>query len=223
MKVTKQDIKKMAKEIKSVMNKNKVGDFSILVGTTQLYRDYNNHNKWTKREVDPLKFCEYFPEDFAMGFTVDGDAYEMFNYGDRPKTMGKIEAILDNYGFYLECAEPCYWFAALNNDPEDYELWHLKKEKIVWICNLGETIDCDVPGIVNIWSTWYDMAKEVGDVGACTLGEYAEFKYNGVKYRMCPATPYQGDQSWIQPWPTIKDMLINAGCTDVYLNYGHLD
>lgn len=221
-KITKDDAIKMGKEIKSVLCKAKMYDYSMIVGDQRIYKSYND-NKWHKETVNPLKFYEYFPEDFSLGLSVDGYVYEMLNYGSYPRVREKIEAILDNYGFYLEYADSCYWYAEMKYKPEQYDIWHFEKEKITWIYRQEDLTKCDVPYITNIYETWYQMAYENGEAGACAIGEYAEFTYKGKKYRMCPPSPWQGDYSWSQPWPKIKKMLILVGCDDVYLNYGHLD
>jgi hypothetical protein len=76
-KITKDDVIKMGKEIKSVLCKAKMYDYSMIVGDQRIYKSYND-NKWHKETVNPLKFYEYFPEDFSLGLSVDGYDYSKF-------------------------------------------------------------------------------------------------------------------------------------------------
>ena len=69
----------------------------------------------------------------------------------------------------------------------------------------------------------FEMAKEIGEHGACTIGEYIEFRYKGKLYRMCMQTPYQGEGSWRGTLTTVVDMLGKAGASEIHVNYGRLD
>ncbi len=231
--LTKADIENLAKDIRmwAADNRQSVGwDFSLLYNGKHDYDDF----QWNKdatgklkckrvRKVedhqDPHKWCEYFPEDFILGLTVDGKIYEMLNYGHAEIAEAKLSVLLKAYGLYLECADYCYWYAVPFYE-ENIEYTHWEKEKIVYLYRPADDV---LPELNAVMHTWYDLAKETGDIGACTIGEYMEFVYKGTKYRMSSQSPYQGDYSWSAHVETIKNILREIGATSIYMNYGRLD
>ena len=56
-KITKDDVIKMGKEIKSVLCKAKMYDYSMIVGDQRIYKSYND-NKWHKESVISLRQME---------------------------------------------------------------------------------------------------------------------------------------------------------------------
>lgn len=56
-KITKDDVIKMGKEIKSVLCKAKMYDYSMIVGDQRIYKSYND-NKWHKKTVISLRQME---------------------------------------------------------------------------------------------------------------------------------------------------------------------
>ena len=235
--LTKEDIENLAKDIKLWQSKNRdsIGwDMSLLYNGKHDYIDYQvyqtngiykcHHKRKIDENQDPHKWCEYYPEDFILGMTVDGEMYTMLNYNEHPIAKAKLQQLLKAYNLYLECADYCYWYATPLRDMEvEYTIW--KKEKIVYLYGPDRSDDGnEVPVELNmIMNRWYDLAKETGDIGACTIGEYMEFRYKGTKYRMSAQSPYQGDYSWSAHVETIKGMFRDIGATDIYMNYGRLD
>lgn len=236
-KLTKEDIEVLAKDIKlwARENRDSVGyDMSLLYNGKHDYIDYQvykegeqykcKHVRKVKEGQDPHKWCEWFPEDFILGMTVDGQMYEMLNYGHAAVAEAKLRQLLKAYGLYLECADYCYWYVVPYNDME-VEYTHWEKEKIRWLYGPNRADDGkEVDVLLNyVMEKWYDWAKETGDIGCCTIGEYMEFKYEGIKYRMSSQSPYQGDYSWSAHVDKVKEMLRNLGATHIYMNYGRMD
>lgn len=56
-KITKDDVIKMGKEIKSVLCKAKMYDYSMIVGDQRIYKSYND-NKWHKEIVISFRQME---------------------------------------------------------------------------------------------------------------------------------------------------------------------
>ena len=244
-KITKDTIEKIAKEIRKWVRDNRLGsDYSMLYNGKYWYHDYQGHfeivvdkyglphEKWiskkkikTNYNVDPHQFCEWFPEKFILGLCVDGAIYRCLNGYEKPEAKEKLDAILQNYGLYLECCDYCYWsveVGSIDIEEVEYTYWH--KESIIWLYD-SERADDGIPlsELATIMNKWYELSKATGDKGCCTIGEYMEFRYRGTLYRMCPQSPYQGDYSWSCHVPEIKKMLVDIGATEIYMNYGRMD
>lgn len=231
-KITKDTIEKIAKEIRKWVRDNHLGsDYSMLYNGKFWHHEYvKNGNKWvtkikTEKNVDPHKYCEWFSEKFILGLCVDGYIYECLNEYNRYKAKEKLDAILHNYGLYLENCDGCHFDVCVwDIDIEDVEYSYYPKEKVVYLYRVDKSDSSSVlPELNVIMQRWYDLAKETGDKGYCTIGEYMEFRYRGTLYRMCSQSPYQGEYSWSCHVPEIKKMLIDIGATGIYMNYGRLD
>lgn len=238
-KIIKTDIENLAKEIKKWAAVYKIRDYSLLYNGkfwySELYKKTIINNgiekqRWarkriTEKDIDPHKYCEWFPEKFILGFCVDGDAYECLNGYNKYKAREKLDAILASYGLYLENCDGCHFSVEVwKLDIEEVEYTYWPKEKIVYLYGPNRSNDGLVlPELNIIMQRWYDLAKETGDHGCCTIGEYMEFKYKGIKYRMSSQSPYQGDYSWSVHVPVIKAALIDIGATDIHMNYGRMD
>lgn len=234
-KLTKANIESLAKDIKlwARMNRDVGSDYSLLYNGKHEYNEYKCVQKpcgkyeWktihrVEENQDPHKWSEWFSENFILGFTVDGKMYRMLNYGDHHLAKAKLEVLLKMYNLYLECCEPCYWEVAPLEDMEvEYTVW--KKEKILWLYNDHDANQYMIPEIGNIMNIWYQLSAEVGDKGSCVIGEYMEFRYKGIKYRMAAQSPWQGSYSWEVNVEKIKSMLREIGCEDIHMNYGRLD
>jgi hypothetical protein len=226
-KLTKNDIEKIAKEIRHWAATNRIYDYSLLYNGKWWHKEYVNNRSKVKidEDKDPHKWCEYFPEKFILGITADGSMYDCLNGYNKEKAREKLYIILQKYGLYLECADYCYWYASPINDIEEIEYTYWLKEKIIYLYGPDRSdSNLPIPTELNlIMTTWYELAKEIGDKGCCTIGEYMEFRYKGIKYRMSSQSPYQGDYSWSVHVPKIKEMLNGIGATDIYMNYGRMD
>lgn len=71
-----------------------------------------------------------------------------------------------------------------------------------------------------IWAEW---AKKYGDKGSCVLGAGFEFDYEGQRYKMLPAGPWQGSCSWEASKDQVEQLLKEAGASDIKYHWGHMD
>lgn len=229
MKLTKANIEQLAKDVKKWASANQLGYDWLLFYNGKMFdhplvKDDNGNYRYTRKtvkNVDPHKYSEWYSEKFIMGMAYDGQMYECINGYNRYKAYEKLEQILEGYGLSLECCDSCHCeFVWDGDDIEDVEYTYFPKEKLVWLYRPDDAPD---HVIENVMTTWYDLAKKVGDKGACTIGEYIEFLYKGTRYRMASQTPYQGEWSWREPLPIVRTLLANAGAVDIKVNYGRLD
>ena len=225
MKITKDEIVKMKDEIYAFAKKYGIGrgEFSVFFNKKMICNVSKNWRKTiirTKDNVNPLDYCEYYPEDFILGLAYDGQMYDVIN-GYAGNLYDQFTKIFESRGLYLEHCDSCH--AAVcnsNNDENDIEYTVLKKEEIKYIYSSDDAPDYEIKTIME---SWYEMSKQYGDVGCCVIGAYLEFVYKDQKYRMSPQSPYQGSCSWEANVEVIKKLLENIGATEIYFNYGRLD
>lgn len=223
MKYTKKDIEKLSGKVFRWASSNRCGhDFGVFYNGKLKSWDYdlNLHKyvKKTKYDVNPLEYCEYFSPKFVGGMWYDGNMYDIINgWGNK---FEKLNNLLKEYGLYFEHCDSCHGEFVPIDSIDDYEYTDFFREKPIWLYRPDDAPD---PAISRIMLRYYELAKQVGDVGACTIGEYIEFRYKEALYRMCPQTPYQGEMSWREPLPEIENLLKTVGATDIYVNYGRLD
>lgn len=74
-----------------------------------------------------------------------------------------------------------------------------------------------------IQSLWAEWSKEYGDVGSCVLGAGFEFDFEGQRYEMPPAGPWQGSCSWEASKDQIEERLEEAGATNITYHWGNMD
>lgn len=221
MKYTKKDIEKLSGKVFRWASTNRCGkDFGVFYnGKLKSWHydfDIGKYVKVTK-DCNPLDHCEYFSEKFIGGMWYDGQVYEIINGWS--KKFDKLNDILQEYGLYFEHCDSCHGEFVPIDDIDDYEYTVFFREKPIWLHRPN-----DAPTeIADIMNEYYEMSKAVGDIGACTIGEYIEFRYEDKLYRMSPQTPYQGEQSWREPLPEVRRMLVNVGATEIHVNYGRLD
>lgn len=231
MKITKEVIEQIKDEIITFANRNKLGkDFSIFCNNKMFgyklveakkgsYRYY--YRKMEKDNVNPLDYCEYYPEEFILGLAYDGTMYEMINGYLGEGIYDKFTKIFEFYGLYLEHCDSCHATVCnSNNKDDDIEYTYLNKEEIK---NIYRSENAPDLAIKTIMDNWYEMSKQYGDVGGCVIGAYMEFDYREQKYRMSPQSPWQGSCSWESHVDDVKKLLESIGATNVYFNYGRLD
>lgn len=221
-KITKSDINKLAGKVFRWASSNRCGhDFGIYYNgkCREWYYDITQHKyvKRTRENINPLDYCEYFSPKFVMGMWYDGEMYDVMNGCGR--RFEKLEKLLEQYGLYCEHCDGCHAEFVPIDDVEDFEYTNFYKEKPVRLYRPDDAPD----KIADIMRKYHELSEAVGDVGACTIGEYIEFRYNKILYRMSPQTPYQGDISWRTPLPEVREMLIDIGATEIHVNYGRLD
>jgi len=132
----------------------------------------------------------------SMGLYVD-----VWNYGQY--VVGEMDSILTE---------------------EDYEEFNrsISTEKEVYIHSnrADEKIPVELKLVQKVWRS---MCSQTGDSGGCVIGEGMRFKYGGQKYKMPPASPFQGEGSWTPHVSYITECLVALGCEGVYWDCGRLD
>lgn len=225
MKISKEEIVKMKDEIYAFAKKYGIGrgEFCVFFNgkmTCNVSKNWRKTIIRTKDNVNPLDYCEYFPEEFILGLAYDGPMYDVIN-GYAGNLYDEFTKIFESRGLYLEHCDGCH--AAVcnsDNDENDIEYTVLKKEEINYIYRDENAPDELIRLIMKIW---YELSKAYGDVGGCVIGAYLEFVYKDKKYRMMPQSPYQGSCSWESGVEIVKNILKEIGSTDIYFNYGRLD
>lgn len=222
-KVTKKDLEKLQGKVFRWASQNRCGkDFGVFYnGKLKSWRYYiydHKYHKVTREGVNPLEHCEYFGEKFIMGMWYDGEMYDIMNACGRK--FYKLNAILEEYGLYCQHRDSCHAEFVPIYDIEDFEYSEFHVKRPIWLYRESDAPDHLVRDVM---LNWFTLAKEVGDIGACTIGEYIEFRYKGKLYRMTPQTPYQGEMSWREPLPEITRQLGLIGATEINVNYGRLD
>lgn len=229
-KLDKAGIEQLAKDVRKWASDNKLGKDWMLFYNGKLF-DYplvkgkDGHYVYgsgkEKQGVSPLDYSEWFSDKFIMGMSYDGLMYECINGYTKAKAYENLESLLSDYNLYLEHCDSCHCEFVWGGDSmSDVEYTAFEKEKVNWLY-LPE--DAPDDAIRLLMHEFERLCTEVGDKGACTIGEYIEFRRDGKLYRMCMQTPYQGEISWRKPLPTVLKMLEMAGVTDIHVNYGRLD
>ena len=221
--VTKKDLDKLCGQVFRWASSNRCGhDFGVFYNGKLKSWDYDDDKhkyiKETQENINPLDYCEYFSQKFVMGMWYDGLMYRIIN--DCGRKYDKLNTLLEQYGLYFEHVDYCHGEFVPIDNIDDFEYTEFFKEKPIWLYRSNDAPDSTINRIMD---EYFKLSSAVGDIGACTIGEYIEFRYEDKLYRMSPQTPYQGDYSWTEPLPKVKQMLAEAGATDIYVNYGRLD
>lgn len=223
MKYNKKDIEKLVGKVFRWASYNRCGkDFGVFYnGKLKSWHydlDLHKYVKITEHDINPLDYCEYFSHKFVGGMWYDGNMYDIINgFG---KKFDKLNDLLKKYGLYFEHCDGCHGEFVPIGSVDDYEYTDFFREKPIWLYRPDDASD---PAIRMIMVKYKELATKIGDVGACTMGEYIEFRHKETLYRMIPQTPYQGEWSWRKPLPEILDLLKIAGASDIHVNYGRLD
>lgn len=226
MKITKNVIAGMKDEIYAFCKlcgipKNEFCVFYNGKMSSNISKDWRKTVIRVTNDVNPLDYCEYFPENFILGLAYDGSMYELINGYMGNDLYERFTAIFKRNGLYLEHCDSCHAVIANStNKEEEISYSVFKKKEIKKIYRAEDAPDSEIQTIMN---AWYEMSKAYGDKGACVIGAYMEFDYKGDQYRMSPQSPYQGSLSWESNVDAVKNMLKNAGAENVYFNYGRLD
>ena len=123
------------------------------------------------------------------------------------------------------------WNLTVFPNDEDMEVdytYYAKPKKPIYLSlwdmeNRNNVKQADKDIFLPIMHKWYELSKATGDIGPCVLGAGMSFEYNNSIYFMSACSPWQGSCSWESHVETIKEMLRNIGCTNIYFNYGRLD
>lgn len=221
--VTKNDLENIKDEIFAFAKEHDLGkDFGVFCNGKKYGYDLNKHYRYYKKtwdNVNPLDYCEYFPEEFVMGLSYDGTFYEMMNGYIGYGIYEKFEEMLKKHDMWIEHADSCHATIFYDGDDE-IEYTRYEKEKII---NVYRSDDAPDSKVKTIMDAWYELSRKYGDEGSCVLGAYLEMKYKGNRYRISPQSPYQGSISWESSLKCVQEMLEKIGATEIYYNCGHMD
>lgn len=89
---------------------------------------------------------------------------------------------------------------------------------------LGSDEEITVPQVlVEIQAAWAEKANAYGDVGSCVIGAGFEFEFEGKRYKMPPASKWQGSCSWEAFVDETREALEAAGATNIQYHWGVMD
>ena len=226
MKMFKQDIEKMAKDIEKFLRANEIADNVTMFYNDMRVRLTPDGNNSVEHNVSPLDYFEYVNPRHILSMSFEGGLYDALNYGT-PGTSWRLQEkftdLLNKYGFYYELGNA--WNLTLfPNDSSMYdEIEYTSYEPIKEPKNINIHSDDVLPELKNIMVAWFELSETVGEGGSCTIGDGFRFTYKETDYFMSSCSPYQGSlahEKWIK---VIKQMLENIGATNVYYDYGCMD
>lgn len=216
-KLTKTNIEELAKEIIAFLDKEELASDVRIYFNNKVISNEGRH--WKSIEnIDPHNYfgCAY---DHILSMSFEGPLYEVLNY-----TFGREEkgfsSIFEKWGLYYEIGDAWNLSAYPINEMEvEYTKYKKPKETI----RLYRGILSAPSELSEIMDTWYELSKEVGDIGSCVLGAGFEFEWEDSKYFMSACSPYQGSISWETHKDKIKEMLEDIGATEIYYKWGNMD
>lgn len=226
--LTKNDLEKLADKVAKWANQYGK-DWSIFYNGKRMGYSFDlekGYEKYIQDDVNPIDYCEYFPEHFIMGMSYDGAVYDAINWYE----YDELEELLKEYGLYLEHLDNCHChFYELNDDMEvQYTIYTKPKEYCLIrpdYCRERWTDKMvDYPKELDtIMELWKEYSSKGNHAGLCVIGEYVGFTYKGNNYRMSSQCVFQGEGHYHQCVEYIKPFLEKMGATDIYVNYGMLD
>ena len=226
MKITKSVITGMKDEIYSFCKAAGIpaSEFTVFYNgkmSSNISKNWRKTKIGVTNNVNPLDYCEYYPEHFILGLAFDGAMYDLINGHMGEKAYQMFTSIFVRNGLYLEMCDTCHAaICNIQNKEEEIEYTIFKKKEIKYIYNSENAPDSNIKTIMD---AWYEMSKKEGDIGSCVIGAYMEFEYKGTTYRMSPQSPYQGSLSWESGVETVEKMLKEVGAENIHFNYGMLD
>lgn len=215
MKLTKIKIAEMANEIVELLKKYDMEDVCIYFNNKRI-----NDGKLEDGEFDPHDYFDYAAYDHILSMSFEGALYHAINYSGG-RVVNQLDKIFDKYGLYYELGNAWNLTAYPLKDMEvEYTVYDKPKETIHIYYHCRDEVSSELE---NIMVAWYELSKQTGDIGSCTIGDGFEFEYNGDKYFMSPCSPYQGSISYETHTDTVREMLKNIGAINIRYNYGYLD
>lgn len=224
MKLTKIKIEEMANEIMEFLKeKDLSNDVSIYFNNKRMNKDGVEEG-----EFNPKNYFEYAADNHILSMSFEGELNYILNHHLLSTYCNKIinnfNNIIKKYGVYYEMGNgwnlTCY---PIYSDMEIEYTYYDKKpdSEPIRIYDMNQVND--YPEIKNIMIAWYELSRQTGDIGSCTIGDGFEFMYKERRYFLCPCSPFQGSVSYEKHIETIKIMLANIGAKDIVYNYGCLD
>ena len=168
-------------------------------------------------ECDPHNYFDYAAYDHILSMSFEGRLYEIIDSNGIPSYIQKI---FDKYGVYCELGN--MWNLSCYPQDDTMKVEYTKYEKPKEVTRLYMR-NCKNEVFQNIMNTWYNLSKEVGDVGSCVLGAGFKFTYKDNPYFMGACSPWQGSISWETHKDTIAKLLEDAGCTNISYDWGMMD
>lgn len=165
----------------------------------------------------PHDYFEYAAYDHILSMSFEGRLYDIIDSNGIPSYIQKI---FDKYGVYSELGN--MWNLTCYPQDDTMKIEYTKYEKPKEVIRLYMR-SCKDEVFQNIMNTWYNLSKEVGDVGSCVLGGGFKFTYKDNPYFMGACSPWQGSISWETHKDTIANLLKDIGCTDISYNWGNMD
>lgn len=227
MKLTKEKIEKMAKEILEFLIKKEMA-YDVLLFFNDKFMCYKRDWRrpevapWliTKTDVDPHDYCKYFPDDHIFSMSFEGDFYDCVNYTG--KYMTQFKNILKRYGLYYELCDSWHLtvFPYLDDLEVEYTVYEKEPEPIYLHLWDDEHVPAELYDIMN---KWHRLSEDEGDKGSCVLGAGFDFVWRGQKYHMPACSPWQGSMSWEPFVNTVKNMLQEIGAEEIIYNVGRMD
>jgi len=218
MKFTKEDIEKLAIDIYAALRKYKADDDVSLYYNGKRMSLLNGETEY-KENIHPVDYCRYASQHNILTITSEGVLYDIYDMDfEFPEWL---RSIWESCGLYAECNESWCWSLYPVDDRYseiEYDVKELEEEEYIF---LGKE---DIPNEFQmIMECWWKASEQTGDIGGCVVGAGMNFRYKNKKYKMRPASPYQGEGSWTKWVPMIKEMLIAIGATEINWEYGRLD
>ena len=166
---------------------------------------------------DPHDYFKYAAYDHILSMSFEGRLYDIIDSNGIPNYIQKI---FDKYGVCSELGN--MWNLTCFPQDDNMKIEYTKYEKPKEVIRLYMR-GCKDEVFKNIMDTWYNLSKEVGDVGSCVLGAGFKFTYNNSPYFMSACSPWQGSISWETHKDTIAKLLGDAGCTDISYDWGTMN
>lgn len=228
--LTKERIEGLALTILEVLQEKELDDALCIYYNNKrinTYGSFNANGEYEKKmkieeNINPHDYFQYCAFDHILSISTEGGLYDQLNYGSG-MFPAKLETLFKQLGIYWERGEA--WnlsFYPIDDNTEiEYTYYENPEEKEI-IISYRMTEECP-PEIENIMKAWYMLSEKEGDVGACVIGAYFQFKYNERKYKMLPCSPYQGEGSWTPYIDFVRNCLQNIGATNIEWTPGILD
>mgnify|MGYP003295347944 CR=1 FL=1 len=227
-KITKEDIKKLARQIIETLKENYLADAlsvyfnNSVIRVKAVYKDDSiTWMETTEDGVDPHDYFEYAAYEHILSISTEGGLYDRLNYGcgEFPKNL---ETMFKEMGIYYERenARNLSFFPIYDNMEIEYTKYSLPKKPINLYFHSRDEYPAELKAIME---DWFMKSYITGDAGGCVVGAYMAFSYNGELYHMSVCSPWQGELSWTPHVDHVKEQLEAIGCTNIWFNAGMLD
>lgn len=84
------------------------------------------------------------------------------------------------------------------------------------------SLDFPNSNIENVLKVWKDLTNTKEDIGPCFFLDSIILKYQGKYYKIYPLDTYQS-AARREYWPTIKELLVTLGCSNIIYQEGNID